>query len=224
MTSITSDASSSVYAIGYTRGDLDGHTSTSCGACEDFFVVKYDSSGGKQWTQQLGTSTSNSTIAYGIATDSCGNVYVMGYTGGALDGNTSAGSSDLFVLKYNSSGARQWTQQLVSSANDQAKGIATDTIGNVYVTVVTYGALDGNTMAGNTMDPDFFVVKYDSSGVKQWTKQLETSAVDFGEGIATDSSGNVYMTGSTSLGLDGNTSAGNQDLFVVKYDINGVKQ
>ena len=224
MTSITSDASGSVYAIGYTRGDLDGHTSTSCGACEDFFVVKYDSSGGKQWTQQLGTSTSNSTIAYGIATDSSGNVYVMGYTGGALDGNTSAGSSDLFVLKYNSSGARQWTQQLVSSANDQAKGIATDTIGNVHVTVVTYGALDGNTMAGNTMDPDFFVVKYDSSGVKQWTKQLETSAVDFGEGIATDSSGNVYMTGSTSLGLDGNTSAGNQDLFVVKYDINGVKQ
>ena len=223
MTSITSDASGSVYAIGYTRGDLDGHTSTSCGACEDFFVVKYDSSGGKQWTQQLGTSTSNSTIAYGIATDSSSNVYVMGYTGGALDGNTSAGSSDLFVLKYNSSGARQWTQQLVSSANDQAKGIATDTIGNVYVTVVTYGALDGNTMAGNTMDPDFFVVKYDSSGVKQWTKQLETSAVDFGEGIATDSSGNVYMTGSTPLGLDGNTSAGNQDLFVVKYDINGVK-
>ena len=83
----------------------------------------------------------------------------MGYTGGALDGNTSAGSSDLFVLKYNSSGARQWTQQLVSSANDQAKDIATDTIGNVYVTVVTYGALDGNTMARNTMDPDFFVVK-----------------------------------------------------------------
>ncbi|MEE1577942.1 MAG: SBBP repeat-containing protein, partial [Deltaproteobacteria bacterium] len=78
-----------------------------------------------------------------------------------------------------------------------------------------------NTNAGSE---DLFVVKYDSSGTKQWTKQLGTSSHDQANGVATDSSGNVYVTGYTSGGLDGNTSAGNSDLFVVKYDSEGNKQ
>ena len=42
--------------------------------------------------------------------------------------------------------------------------------------------------------------------------------------VATDSSGNVYVTGSTGGGLDGNTSAGGRDLFVAKFDSEGNKQ
>ena len=55
--------------------------------------------------QQLGTSSDDN--ARGVATDSNDNIYVTGYTGGGLDGNTSAGNSDLFVVKYNSSGTKQ---------------------------------------------------------------------------------------------------------------------
>jgi len=40
---------------------------------------------------------------------------VVGYTYGDLDGNTNTGTSDLFVVKYNSSGTKQWTKQLGSS-------------------------------------------------------------------------------------------------------------
>ena len=54
---------------------------------------------------KLGSSSYD--IANGVATDSSGNVYLTGYTEGGLDGNTSAGSSDLFVVKYNSSGTKQ---------------------------------------------------------------------------------------------------------------------
>ena len=79
----------------------------------------------------------------------------------------------------------------------------------------------GNTSAGNY---DLYVVKYNSSGTKQWTKQLGTSSIDNANGVATDSSGTVYVTGGTYGGLDGNTSAGGSDLFVVKYDSDGVKQ
>ena len=56
-----------------------------------------------------------------------------------------------------------------------------------------------------------------------WTKQLGTSNDDVAKGVATDSSGNVYVTGYTNGGLDG-TNAGDYGLFVVKYNSSGTKQ
>ena len=74
--------------------------------------------GGTGWPGTLQFGTSSGDAAYGAATDSSGNLYVTGYTSGGLDGNTSAGSSDLFVVKYNSSGTKQWTKQLGTSGED----------------------------------------------------------------------------------------------------------
>jgi len=212
---VATDSSGNVYVTGGTKGGLDGNTSAGN---TDLFVVKYNSSGTKQWTKQLGSSGLDS--ANGITIDSSGNVYVAGVTYGGLDGNTSAGYTDLFVVKYNSSGTKQWTKQMGTASNDLARGVATDSSGNVYVTGDTYGGLDGNTSAGYN---DLFVVKYNSSGTKQWTKQLGTSSDDCAYGVATDSSGNVYVTGYTNGGLDG-TNAGGYDLFVVKYNSSGTKQ
>ena len=42
-----------------------------------------------------------------VTTDSSDNVYVTGYTGGGLDGNTHSGENDIFLVKYNSSGTKQ---------------------------------------------------------------------------------------------------------------------
>jgi len=213
---VATDSSANVYVTGFTTVGLDGNSNAGSW---DLFVVKYNSSGTKQWTQQLGTSSWDR--AWAVASDSSGNVYVAGDTRGGLDGNSNAGEDDLFVVKYNSSGTKQWTQQLGTSSKDHAYGVATDSSANVYVTGNTYGGLDGNSNAGNF---DLFVVKYNSSGAKQWTKQLGTSSHDYAHGVATDSSGNVYVTGYTEGGLDGNTSAGGSDLFVVKYNSSGTKQ
>ena len=68
------------------------------------------------------------------------------------------------------------------------------TLRATYVAGNTYGGLDGNSSAGGS---DLFVVKYNSSGTKQWTEQLGTSSKEFVRGVATDSSGNVYVVGST---------------------------
>jgi len=213
---VATDSSGNVYVSGWTSGGLDGNSSAGS---SDLFVVKYNSSGTKQWTQQLGTSSTDE--AQGVATDSSDNVYVAVSTSGGLDGNSSAGGWDLFVVKYNSSGTKQWTKQLGTSSDDKANGVATDSSGNVYVAGSTQGGLDGNSSAGGY---DLFVVKYNSSGTKQWTKQLGTSSGDSAQGVATDSSGNVNVAGETQGGMDGNSSAGGNDLFVVKYDSDGNKQ
>ena len=83
-----------------TSTDSDGTTTDSC------LSTSISS-------RQLARSSND--YAYGVATDSSGNVYVAGGTNGGLDGNTNAGNTDLFVVKYNSSGTKQWTNQLGSS-------------------------------------------------------------------------------------------------------------
>ena len=140
---------------------------------------------------------------------------MTGRTYGGLDGNTSSGGEDIFLVKYNSSGTKQWTNQLGTSSTDYGTGVTTDLSGNIYVTGITYGGLDGNKSSGKS---DIFLVKYNSSGTKQWTKQLGTSSTDWASGVTTDSSGNIYVTGYTWGGLDGNTSLGGRDIFLIKFN------
>ncbi len=202
---VAADSSGNVYVTGQTGGYI--------------FLIKYNSSGTKQWTEQFGNSSSTD-YGYGVDVDSSDNIYVTGFTGGGLDNNSSAGGNDIFLTKFYDNGTKQWTQQLGTSGEDIAYGVATDSSANVYVTGYTGGGLDG-TNAGSY---DLFVVKYNSSGTKQWTQQLGTSSSEYGQDIASDSSGNIFVTGYTGGGLDGNTNSGGDDIFLVKYNSSGTKQ
>lgn len=216
---VATDSSGNVFVAGYTSAGLDGNTLTGV---QDLFVTKYNSSGAKQWTQQLGAASATVT-ARGVTVDASGNVFVAGYTNRGLDGNTLAGTQDLFVTKYDSTGAKIWTRELgTSSVSAFGYGVTTDSSGNIFVTGLTIGGLDGNTAAGTN---DFFLTKYDSTGTKAWTKELGVaSKATTAYGVSTDSSGNIFVAGSTTGGLDGNTLTGATDFFVTKYDSTGTKQ
>ena len=206
------DASGNVYVAGYTDGSLGGASEGG----GDGYVRKVDSTGTHQWSEQLGTSAADYTFA--AAVDASESVYVAGHTAGALDG-TNAGNHDGYVRKYDSGGAHQWTAQFGTSDIDQAYAIAVDASANVYVAGHTSGALDGTNAGGY----DGYLGKYDSGGAHQWTAQFGTSDNDFGQGVAVDSNGNVYVAGFTQGSL-ANTNAGNDDAYLRKYDSGGVHQ
>ena len=84
---------------GYTSGGLDGNTNAGC---FNTFVVKHSSGGIKQWTELLGSNDAD--WGFDITTNSSGNVFVTGETHVDHDGNTSAGHSDSFVVKYDTDG------------------------------------------------------------------------------------------------------------------------
>ena len=99
-----------------------------------------------------------------VATDSSGNVYVVGYANGDFDGNTNIGLKDIIIAKYNSSGAKQWSYQYGTTSDDYGTGIAIDSSDNIFLTGYTGGGLYGNTNAGSY---DIFVIKLNTSGIIQ---------------------------------------------------------
>ena len=148
------------------------------------------------------------------------NIYVTGYTEGIVDGGTLKGSRDVLVAKYNTSAVLQWARQLGDSYSE-GKAIVTDDSFNVYVVGFTNGDFDGNQNLGGS---DIIIVKYNSDGVKQWSKQYGTSFNDYGTGITIDSNNNIYITGHTIGGLYVNVTSGNYDVFVIKLNGDGIIQ
>ena len=150
--------------------------------------------------------------------DGVGNVYVVGGTHGSLPGQISSGQAHVFVREYDADGQEVWTRQIGTSELDVRGDVAVDRTGNVYMAGHTLGALPGQTHLGGG---DVFVRKYDPDGQEVWTRQFGTSEVDVLGDVAVDGSGNLYVAGHTRGALPGQTSLGESDIFVRKYDADG---
>jgi hypothetical protein len=120
------------------------------------------------------------------------------------------------VSKYSSNGRLQWKRQLGTYIGDSSNSIATDSRGNAYLTGYTIGKL-GDRKYGDEYDYDAWAAKYNSSGSLQWKRQLGTPGYDISYDVATDSRGNVYLTGETADQLGDQQYGGYSDAWVAKY-------
>jgi len=210
---ITIDSSGNIYVVGYTASTLPGNTKLGL---NDAFITKYNASGNILWIKQFGSSLSD--IAYGVSTDTSGSIYVVGQTYGTLAGNSTLGSTDGFLAKYDGNGNQIWIDQFGSSTGDNARAVTTDSSGNIYVAGDTYGSLSGYRNLGSN---DGFLIKYNASGNQVWANQFGSSGSDNINSIQIDKTGNIYVAGYTSGSLPGNDSSGSNDAFVAGFDTEG---
>lgn len=242
--SATGDA---VFATGYFSGTANFNTPSSGGSNalvapfqRDIFVAKWSLGGDIQWAANPGVKTGLDDVAYATATDDSGNVYMTGsFTGYALFGNAqlvSNGSRDVFVAKYDASGALQWARRAGGTSSDEPRGIAVAD-GAVYVVGTFNGTADFNTPtsgASHTLASagswDVFVAKWSDAGDILWEKRAGGTGNDKGFGIAV-AGGSVYATGYFAGTANFNTpaaggshelvSAGGADVFVAKWSVAG---
>lgn len=211
-TSVTVDGLGNAYITGQTEGVLSGTSTPTPGF--DAYLAKFDATGILQWTEQFGTAQTDRGL--GIDLDGSGNVYVTGSTGGTL-GNTSAGSDDAYLAKYDSSGNQSWIRQIGSSGSDPSQSVAVDSTGNIFITGYTSGSLAGP----NAGRRDAFLVKYDTSGNLIWTEQFGSAIDELAFAITVDDEGNPYITGRTNDTPPPGTNSSDNDIFMAKYDAAG---
>jgi hypothetical protein len=211
----------------------------------DIFLAKYNSTGTFQWAKRAGGTRDDN--AYGIAV-SGSDVYVTGSFGGTANFNTpsatgsneitSAGSTDIFLAKYNNTGTFQWAKRAGRTNNndfdyDYAFGVAVSN-SDVFITGYFAGTVNFNTpsatgsneitSAGGT---DILLAKYNDTGTFQWAKRAGGTGNDEAKVIVV--SGNaVYVAGNFKSTANFNTPsatgsnelttvATNGDAFVARY-------
>lgn len=238
--SIASDNNGNVVSVGYFVSDSISfesiHLRNYLASNSDVYIVKYDAAGNVLWAK--GAGGSDNDVATGVAIDNNNEITVTGYfTSNTITfGSTTltrdaATNADIFVVKYDASGNVLWAKSAGGSGADFAQGIAVDGSQNIIVTGYSNSPslAFGNVTLVGSGGHDVFIAKYDAGGTDLWVKGAIGSGNDFANAVAIDNNGNTTVTGyfnSSSLTFGGTvlTNAGGSDLFLVRYDINGVLQ
>lgn len=244
---VTVDESGGVYVAGHYSGTddfdpgagVDEHTSNDR---EDVFLSKFDTDGQFQWARTWGGL--NNDGALGCAADGFGSIYVAGWFLGPVDFDPGPDTDeqgtlagwDAFLSKFDSSGDFQWARTWGGIDIDGAGAVAVDGFGNAYVTGWWQFTVDFDpgpeveeyTSLGNVFT-DVNLSKFSPDGEFQWVRTWGGYLDDFPNAINVDEFGNILVAGefrSTAdfdpgPGTDERKSAGEQDVFVSKFDSSG---
>ncbi len=206
LTDLAPDGENGLVLSGYSTGSLGGPNA----GIRDALLARYDGDGGRLWIVQLGTGTNDYGTA--LAPDGSGGVFLLGSTEGDL-GGPNAGSRDVYLARYDSTGAQTWITQFGSSAFDVPKSVAADGEGRVLVAGDTEGSLGGVNAGGR----DIFCAQYDGAGSRVWIEQLGTADYDScAAGALPDGADGLFLSGFTAGDLYGPINGPN-DIFLARF-------
>lgn len=154
-------------------------------------------------------------IAYEVAIDQSGNVFMTGAFSGTADFDASAnslflesmGGDNTFLASYTAEGDLRFAFNFgaLSQIDESGTAVGTDDEGNVYIAGRFGGTVDFNPgpevheLVGSVTSRDFFVASYTSEGIFRYAIHQPTNGFTSGPYMTVDGRGNVFLYG-TAIG------------------------
>jgi len=178
-----------------------GRTSSFGAGGWDFFLVKFSSAGALEWSRTAGGMDAD--YGYSVVQTTDGGFAVAGYTN-----SFGAGDYDLFLVKFTSTGAVEWSRAVGGTNYDDGYSVVQTTDGGF--------AVAGRTESFGAGSADFFLVKFSSAGAVEWSRAVGGTNDDYGLSVVQTTDGGFAVAGYTN-----SFGAGSYDLFLVKFGILG---
>lgn len=227
---LTSDGGYAIAGSTFSHdGDVTFNHSTGN---SDYWIIKLNASGNLQWQKSFGGSMFD--FAYSIQQTTDGGYIVAGtvstaFDGGLTDGDISGGHGfdDYWIIKLDGVGNLEWQKALGGGGSEGAYSIH-QTTDHGYVVAGFTSSPDGDVTGLHSCnhfeycEPDYWVVKLDSSGNLQWEKTLGGNSDEEAYSIWQTTDGGYIVAGwSESNTGDVTGNHGGQDFWIVKLDAEG---
>lgn len=215
------DGSGNIYVAGVS-GASWGSPIRAYTSGNDAYVAKLTPAGALVWNTFLGGSGTD--IAWGVAVDADGNIYVSGDGNATWDApvNPYSAGTDVFVAKLASDGTLSWNTFFGGAGTDHGAGIAVDSNGNALVSGFSSTAW-GSPVRAYSASNDGIAIKLDPSGALLWHTFLGGTGSDPAPRIAVTGDGSVYVGGyaNATWGSPVRAYTGNYDAYVAKLASDG---
>ena len=207
---VAADGSGNVYIAGNTSSNSgvasSGAYQTTEGSTNDAFLAKFNSGGTIQWSTYYGGPADDFGAA--VTADASGNVYLCGTTKspsaiaspGAYQ-TLFSGGQEAYLAKFNTSGSRLWATYY-GGGSESGAGVLTDAGKNVFICGATSSGSGVATSGAYQLTfggvQDAYLSEFDSTGAIKYATYYGGPGSDVGSSIATDGSGNFFISGKTT--------------------------
>lgn len=204
------------------------------------YISKFNPNGDRLWGSYF------QVPAQEFKTDFNNNIVIAGYTFYEIQGITSPNChqpvknryTDGFIMRLNAAGFKEWGTYYGGEGNDYLYSMTIDQSNNIYICgesdsnsgITTSGSFQQNRNSDNNNSyNDAYIVKFDTSGTRQWGTYYGGSGIDgFITSEYNTNDGFLYFLGGsnsqTNISTPNSyqvTNLGGRDCIIVKFDTNG---